>query len=151
MLLQIYQSSFFESESQHQIILLNAPLRCCKYIKVPFLKANHNKRKSIKMCNKLLQIYQSSFFESESQHRNEYLKISVSCCKYIKVPFLKANHNKKYCNMEGIKLLQIYQSSFFESESQQEILQYGRYKVVANISKFLFWKRITTLCLRWIQ
>ena len=170
-MLQIYQSSFFESESQHIIWFFVAINCCCKYIKVPFLKANHNSetgwyRYQFSCCKyikvpflkanhngllnnfdiypvvaniskflfwkrittldsikftllQLLQIYQSSFFESESQHKNTLVGIRISCCRYIKVPFLKANHNR-FANFL--------------------ILPY----VVANISKFLFWKRITT-------
>jgi len=147
LLLQIYQSSFFESESQHQFITLFFRLNCCKYIKVPFLKANHNRNipvsinysivaniskflfwkritttlSRLNLIEILLQIYQSSFFESESQLVEINVKKFFNCCKYIKVPFLKANHN------------------------------WMRYRlncrsIVANISKFLFWKRITTLC-----
>ena len=118
---------------------------CCKYIKVPFLKANHNLFntmflnafvvaniskflfwKRITTADMfhflkfvLLQIYQSSFFESESQQDSYKIIYSNCCCKYIKVPFLKANHNTIVA--EILFLL-----------------------VVANISKFLFWKRITT-------
>jgi len=90
LLLQIYQSSFFESESQHS-------------------SATIAKGK----------IYQSSFFESESQHLLDRFPVLNDCCKYIKVPFLKANHNN------------------FQ-------IQITCLKIVANISKFLFWKRITT-------
>ena len=117
---------------------------CCKYIKVPFLKASHNKLISVVVVvvaniskflfwkrittlvqrllywTSLLQIYQSSFFESESQQPCLVLFFFFSCCKYIKVPFLKANHN-----YPGTEVLIV--------------------PVVANISKFLFWKRITTI------
>ena len=173
-LLQIYQSSFFESESQRFSIFKFCEISCCKYIKVPFLKANHNwvsfatlhswvvaniskflfwKRITTEIAStiapkRLLQIYQSSFFESESQrYEHSYYQL-WSCCKYIKVPFLKANHNtntsypakpqvvaniSKFLFWKRITteyvlfpivsaLLQIYQSSFFESESQQQIL-----------------------------
>ena len=195
-LLQIYQSSFFESESQHLSRRKSWIASCCKYIKVPFLKANHNRTRLLYLLMMLLQIYQSSFFESESQHlstmsssNSSLLQIYQSsffesesqlvrnnwyrrfcCCKYIKVPFLKANHNKLLIFYYFKSLLQIYQSSFFESESQQRLLmmcllscccKYIKVPflkanhnmrlnikwilyVVANISKFLFWKRITT-------
>ena len=119
-LLQIYQSSFFESESQQIMYFTRGIYYCCKYIKVPFLKANHNsflfrlflylivaniskflfwKRITTDTANwnrirQLLKIYQSSFFESESQLFYLCIWGQLHCCKYIKVPFLKANHNK---------------------------------------------------------
>ena len=195
-LLQIYQSSFFESESQPPSTITSSFGNCCKYIKVPFLKANHNgsveyhlpgrivaniskflfwkrittRRRCSYRLWKLLQIYQSSFFESESQHINIFVNDKTNCCKYIKVPFLKANHNgldfgfsnptivaniSKFLFWKRITtyicyfiviqiLLQIYQSSFFESESQLIFFRLYNHQIVANISKFLFWKRITT-------
>jgi len=112
-LLQIYQSSFFESESQHIANTQQQGQGCCKYIKVPFLKANHNDVETWKHAKKLLQIYQSSFFESESQLVLQQPKGCLRCCKYIKVPFLKANHN-------FVLFVPVF------------------VVVVANISKFLF-------------
>ena len=196
-MLQIYQSSFFESESQQYFNCFIHKTYCCKYIKVPFLKANHNthhrfyahtpivaniskflfwKRittgyKLISRALLLLQIYQSSFFESESQLALIISFAAAIVANISKFLFWKRITTKLSCYFREIILLQIYQSSFFESESQRLTIgiclatnccKYIKVPflkanhnsittlfilrlIVANISKFLFWKRITTL------
>jgi len=92
-LLQIYQSSFFESESQLAFYHFNVNVIVANISKFLFWKRITTKFKLTKAKNALLQIYQSSFFESESQLNSNDTNHEYNCCKYIKVPFLKANHN----------------------------------------------------------
>ena len=143
-MLQIYQSSFFESESQLFSNCCFSTMIVANISKFLFWKRITTRTSSFQYLRRLLQIYQSSFFESESQLLNQCIYGCCNCCKYIKVPFLKANHNRSnsivdlpsivaniskflfwkrittqiHLTPQNLKLLQIYQSSFFESESQ---------------------------------
>jgi len=145
LVLQIYQRTCFESESQPGVLVWSYTGRCYKYTKELVLKANHN---YCMPCNcscegvtnipknlfwkritttdmrrryqlKVLQIYQRTCFESESQQLLWIIPTAGWCYKYTKELVLKANHNK------------------------EELIFYSL-PGVTNIPKNLFWKRITT-------
>ena len=95
--------------------------------------------------NVLLLILQRYYFESESQPCWCASLYWFSCCLSYKDTILKANHSLRSVTLAMLSLLLILQRYYFESESQQKLVEYRFYTAVAYPTKILFWKRITAI------
>ena len=142
-LLLILQRYYFESESQHVVVLLILSLRCCLSYKDTILKANHSQSRLGSLVVTAVAYPTKILFWKRITAYALVIMFAFSCCLSYKDTILKANHSTRLLQILSIVLLLILQRYYFESESQLFGLLHAIGLAVAYPTKILFWKRIT--------